>query len=217
MADRAAPLGGHLTHVIVLAVWLAVVAGVLLVDHARGNRWRDSPADADPTTDAEPPMTAAAGRISMATWPPRSGRTTTRPQARANEPRRGWWLPLVVIGSLVAAAVHLVVMPEHFEESTLYGVFFAGWVAWRPAPGLLRAGIAGNATIVALWAYTRAIEVPLGPGRGSTESVGGLDVLATFAEVTVVLGCMWAMRTFTPSRPVSPANRRHREAAAVGR
>lgn len=231
LADATAPLGGHLVHVIVLAAWLVIVAGVLLVDHLRGNRWRAH----DPSSrEPEPVDGDAAGaqsptRVSMATWPPR-GPVSVRPAQRARaRPAvvRSAWLATAVIASLLAAGVHVIVMPEHFDESAEYGAFFAvaataqiGYallVAWRPSHALLRTGIAGNASVVALWAYTRFVEVPLGPGRGAREEIGGLDLLATGAELAVVVGCVFAARVLRPSRPESPAIRPPRATATVGR
>ena len=56
---------------------------------------------------------------------------------------------LAVAGCVVAAAIHLLVTPEHFGESKLYGVFFvvsavaqivAAWVLWTTQPSV----VAGN-------------------------------------------------------------------------
>jgi len=105
--------------------------------------------------------------------------------------------------SLGAAAVHLRVCPEHFEEATLYGVFFAvaagcqaGWavLAWRrPQQWLVAAAVAGNTAIVALWAVTRTVGIPLGAQRGSVEAIGALDVVATALEVGLVVCALWAL------------------------
>ena len=105
--------------------------------------------------------------------------------------------------SLGAAAVHLRVCPEHFEEATIYGVFFAvaagcqaGWavLAWRrPQQWLFTAAAAGNAAIVALWAITRSVGIPLGPERGEVEAVGTLDVIAATLEVGLVVCALWAL------------------------
>ncbi len=101
--------------------------------------------------------------------------------------------------SFAAAVIHSTVCPEHFKEATLYGVFFLivasaqlVWavVAWRRAPRWwLVAGAFGNGAIVALWAVTRTIGIPLGPGRGEVETVGALDIVATTCEVLLV-GCL---------------------------
>jgi hypothetical protein len=105
--------------------------------------------------------------------------------------------------SLGAAAVHLRVCPEHFKEATIYGVFFAvaagtqaGWavLAWRrPQRWLFAAAVAGNSAIVGLWAVTRSVGIPLGPGRGEVEATGALDIVATALEVGLVLCAVWAL------------------------
>jgi hypothetical protein len=105
--------------------------------------------------------------------------------------------------SVVAAAIHLIVCPEHFGESALYGSFFAvvtalqlGWsavVVVRPGRRVLVAGGVGNALTVGLWALTRTAGIPLGPERGVVEAVGTLDVLCAIAEVGVVATCVWVV------------------------
>lgn len=113
---------------------------------------------------------------------------------------RSTLLPLVALAGAAAAAIHFVVMPEHFEEATLYGAFFAVaatsqllysvLLLVRPSRSLLVAGALGNVAIVLLWLVTRTIGIPLGPGAGSTESFGGLDVLATIFEITTAIGAI---------------------------
>lgn len=120
------------------------------------------------------------------------------------------WLSLAVVGSLSAAAVHYIVMPEHIAESYWYGAFFAGaatvqtamalLLAMRPTRTLLRAAAAGNAATVLLWGYTRVVGVPIGPDHGQTESVGRLDVLATTAEAVIVLACVLALLRLSRAR-----------------
>jgi hypothetical protein len=113
---------------------------------------------------------------------------------------------LVLVAALlsgVAATVHGIVCPEHFRESLLYGGFFAvaagAQVAWaalvvlRSHRWLVVAGLTGNLAILALWAVTRTIGVPLGPGAGEIEEIGVLDIVATVCEVGVVACCAWLL------------------------
>ena len=107
------------------------------------------------------------------------------------------------LATVGAAAVHFVVMPTHFEESWLYGVFFLvtatvqlSWalaVLTRPSRPVLAAGAAGNLAVLALWLVTRTAGIPLGPGAGEVESIGGLDILATGLEAVVVVTAALAL------------------------
>lgn len=108
---------------------------------------------------------------------------------------------LAAAGTLVATAVHVDVAPEHFHEAIWFGVFFtvtaACQLAWsalmltRPKPWTVVAGLVGNAGIVALWAYTRAVAVPIGPEAGRPEEIGVADLVATCAELAVVVLAVW--------------------------
>jgi hypothetical protein len=99
--------------------------------------------------------------------------------------------------SLLAALIHLWVVPEHLEEWWGYGAFFLvcagaqGLFAFallrRPDRPLLL-GVAGNLSIVILWFVTRTTGVPLGPHAGDAEVVGALDLACALAEAAVVVG-----------------------------
>jgi hypothetical membrane protein len=107
---------------------------------------------------------------------------------------RGEMLPLAV-ASAGAGLVHLGVCPEHFREATVFGVFFlvvaivqvvwAGVVAVRPSKALLAAGAVASAGLVAIWAMSRAVGVPIGPDRWQPEAIGRADVVATALELMV--------------------------------
>ena len=117
---------------------------------------------------------------------------TMRASSRFARPLVG----LCALATVAAAAVHVYVVPEHLHESALYGAFFvslaavqlawAAWVAVRPSRALLTAGIAANVGVVMLWATSRFVAVPLGPGAGTREEIGGLDVFATSCELVVI-------------------------------
>lgn len=98
--------------------------------------------------------------------------------------------------SLVAAGIHAIVMPEHFQEWWGYGVFFAVVAAaqgaysvvllWRPRPPLLALGIIGNVAVVVLYIVSRTVGVPLGPHAGVIEEVGAVDLAAKSVEVALI-------------------------------
>jgi cellulose binding protein with CBM2 domain len=99
-----------------------------------------------------------------------------------------------------AAVIHFEVMFEHFSEYWLYGTFFlvsawaqliwAAWIVWRPSRPMLWAGAVGNVAIVVVYVLTRTVGDLVGPGRGETEAVGGVDVVCTVFEVVLVAGAL---------------------------
>ena len=106
--------------------------------------------------------------------------------------------------SLVAALVHLWVMPEHFAEWWGYGVFFLTAAAAQalyvplllrwPKRAVLLMGIAGNLAIVVLYLLTRTVGIPLlGPEAGEVERVGFADVCATTSEVGIAIALSAAL------------------------
>jgi hypothetical protein len=111
--------------------------------------------------------------------------------------------------SLLAALIHLRVMPEHFEEWWGYGTFFlvcavaqglyAPILLRWPGRPILLLGVAGNLAVVILWLVTRTTGIPLfGPHAGEVEEAGALDLICTLAEVGILVGLgALAMRGLT--------------------
>jgi hypothetical protein len=111
--------------------------------------------------------------------------------------------------SLVAALIHLWVMPEHFEEWWGYGTFFlvvsvaqAVYVALllgRPAVSFFVLGIGGNLVIIVLWLTTRTVGIPFfGPHAWEVEKFGVLDVSCTVAELILVITLALLLRRLRP-------------------
>src|SRR5204862_7556210 len=74
--------------------------------------------------------------------------------------------------------------PAMSAAVAVIGVAAAGWgvgVARRPTRALLLAGAAGALGLVVLWAWTRAIGVPLDGGQPAP--VGVLDAVTAFDEL----------------------------------
>jgi len=137
-------------------------------------------------------------------------------RTRVRHAPRPWVAPALSYGCVAAAVgaagVHLAVMPAHFAEALVYGVFFlvlatvqlawAAAVALRPSRRLLAAGLAANAAVIGLWLFTRLVAIPLGPASGERENLTALDLLATGFEVAVVVtaAVLLARRTPLPRR-----------------
>jgi hypothetical protein len=102
--------------------------------------------------------------------------------------------------SVGAAAIHIAVAKMHFDEYTLYGVFFvisgAGQLLWavlvlfRPVRPLLVLGAVGNLLIAALWAVDRTWGLPIGPEHWKPETIGVADSVSTAFELVLALGCL---------------------------
>ena len=99
-----------------------------------------------------------------------------------------------------AAAIHLAVAKMHFDEYTLFGLFFVGsgiaqlvwpiWLLFRRWRPLLLLGAFGNALIVALWAVDRIWGLPLGPTPWMPDPVGFGDSATSAFEVLLVAACV---------------------------
>jgi hypothetical protein len=190
----------HLWHVLFGLVFMAVViVTVGLVERLRDGR-----------------RTAPSTRPSAA----RAGERVAGPHSRKSKRRRQNFIPrwLVGIAGLGAAGVHIAVSPEHFGESWMYGTFFvclaifqigfSVWIIARPSTVLFIAIGFANLATLSLWAATRTLGVPVGPGAGSVETIGMVDLLASCFEILVVLGALAAIigekrRVLSP--PARPA------------
>jgi hypothetical protein len=123
----------------------------------------------------------------------RSPRVTSGPSPGAIVRRTGRYAASVLSAS--AAAIHLAAGPEHVEELGDIGLLFywaalfqAGLalllLAGRLSPRVVRAGILGNAALVAAWAWSRGSGLPFVPG--GPEAVGLVDGIAVALEIGVV-------------------------------
>lgn len=121
---------------------------------------------------------------------------------------------LAAVLVLGAAAIHFAVAPMHLEEYTLYGIFFfvlgvvqvAVAVAALVAPGrtVLAAGVALELGVVALWAVSRSVGLPIGPDPGTPEGIGIPDIVCSTMEVGSALLLGWLVlrrRAVRPRRP----------------
>ena len=118
-------------------------------------------------------------------------------------PRAGAGESLVVAAALFsagAASIHFAVAKVHFDEYTLFGVFFVGtglaqlvwpiWVLFRRWRPLFVLAAIGNAGIVALWAVDRIWGLPLGPTPWKPDPIGFGDSTTAAFEVLLVAACV---------------------------
>jgi hypothetical protein len=193
----------HLWHIIEGVGFLVTsLGGIAVAEFIQGRRVHASGAAFQRVGPATGGVSAGGARSSVAT-------------AVGVVGRRQFLLPLVAVADAAAAGVHFVVMPTHFQESLLYGGFFAVaatmqvvysvWLLARPSRALLTAGAVGNLAIALLWLYTRTSGIPLGPASGSTEPFGALDTLATGFELVGSVGAFALLRGLV-RQALNPAN-----------
>lgn len=181
-AQAQQALNGHLGHILLFIAWVPIFGFVLLHEKRKERALARVASTGSRATDTM-----------VDTALPRTATDTI-------------WLQTMAVASVCAAAPHVAVMPSHFKESLWYGTFFLGaalsqigfaaWVLIRPSRAVVTAGIVGSILIVALWLFTRTVEVPLGPGRGEVETIGLLDVVSTSAEVATATFGVLALRTW---------------------
>jgi hypothetical protein len=136
---------------------------------------------------------------------------------------RPYLLGALVSLSAAAAAIHFAVVFEHFQDYTLYGVFFLvlAWaqliwpavLVWRPSRLWLWLGLAGNAAVLAVYVASRTVGLPFGPDLHHPEPVGALDVVSCVLEFVLIAGC--AALLWRPSLAGRPVRRRDGVAAAT--
>jgi hypothetical protein len=108
------------------------------------------------------------------------------------------------LASAGAAAIHFAVAKMHFDEYTLFGVFFVlsgiaqlVWPIWlllRRWSPLLVLGAVGNALIVALWAVDRIWGLPLGPEHWKPDPFGSGDGVSAGFELALVVCALALLR-----------------------
>ena len=106
------------------------------------------------------------------------------------------------VAAIGASFIHLAVMPVHWADWWVSGVFFVamtlaqlGWavIVWsKPTVPLLAAGIAVNGGAAALWIASRTVGAPFGPHAGQTEAVDAAGICVLLLECYVVMGAAWA-------------------------
>jgi hypothetical protein len=129
--------------------------------------------------------------------------------------------------SLGAGLVHLAVVQEHLAEWWVYGAFFAvagaAQILWglgalaRDRAPLTRLVVAGNLALVALWAITRTVGLPIGPEPWTAEAAGRADVLCVVLELGTVLALVATTRTRSRMARATAVPTSHRGGLSAGR
>jgi hypothetical protein len=111
----------------------------------------------------------------------------------------------MALAALMGAAgvVHLVMVPQHAQDSTLDGVLFllAGWaqlglavalLAW-PRKVVLQASVLVNLACAAAWVVSRTAGLPWGASSGVKEAAGTVDQITTLFEAAAVILALAAL------------------------
>jgi hypothetical protein len=122
--------------------------------------------------------------------------------ADVSSPGMRWFLAALSLG---AAVIHLVMVPQHAEESLRIGLAFAaaGWlqIAFgvvmlaRPARLCVQLAIAANLVFVGVWTLSRTVGLPTWTGDGGVEKASSTDILCVAFEVGIVLGGLALLAT----------------------
>jgi len=138
--------------------------------------------------------------ISFFTRPARNGPGASVPPPRVDPdamPAVRHSLTTMAVGlSAGAAVIHLVAAPDHYLElgdlgaGFLAAAAFQGWWAVRAHGDLSRRlvdlGIVVNLAIIAAWAWSRTVGLPVGPFVGGPEPVSFPDAVCTAFEAGLV-------------------------------
>jgi hypothetical protein len=114
-------------------------------------------------------------------------------------------LVLVAALAFIGALIHVGAAVDHWEQYHLYTLVFSSLAAlqacWallilRGASGrVLALGCILQAGIVALWAVSRTVGVPLAPAAWTPEEIGIADLAETIGELATVLAVLSVLLT----------------------
>jgi hypothetical protein len=126
-----------------------------------------------------------------------------------SEPSRRVVDRLVAGGLLLAGTIHLILIPQHFAESVLFGITFTGMAAFQlglavalvraPSARVYRVALAGTLGLLTIWAGTRFVSPPTGSGPEQVD-IWGVIVAGIELAVVVVLASSIPSLGSTPRR-----------------
>ena len=104
---------------------------------------------------------------------------------------------LLAVLSGVAGAIHLAMVPSHWNESAVEGIGFAvtGWIqlslaVWfllNPKASVLRFAMVANLAFIAIWAVSRTYGLPFGAEPWHAHDPGFVDLVCVGAEAALVI------------------------------
>lgn len=113
-------------------------------------------------------------------------------------PKRRVIVAGVSLSLAMAAGLHLAVLPDHLQEGLVIGAFFLVCAVLQlAAAAVVSAGagararqviVIGNLAVIAIWAVSRTVGLPIGPDAGTPEPVSTLDALSFVAELVAIGG-----------------------------
>lgn len=109
-------------------------------------------------------------------------------------------LVLVAALAFIGALIHVGAAVDHWQEYHLYTLVFSGLAALQAcwallilrgaSRGVLVLGCVVQVGIIALWALSRTVGVPLAPKPWVPEEIGVADLAETIGEITTVLAVL---------------------------
>ncbi|MBV9455076.1 MAG: DUF305 domain-containing protein [Rubrobacter sp.] len=186
----------------------ACISGMLIVLWAVLRLVPPPGTEAPEAVDLVGSLTKAAELVAMVVcavlcfWPTRVGRS------EYSQPRWGFPLYMAAAFSIVAALIHLWVMPGYFNNWWGYGVSFltvflaqglygVALLIWGSQRLLFLVGIAGNFLIIVIYVTAHNVGIPLlGPYAGEVQAGGAIDLGAMAAELAVVVTLMTQMQAY---------------------
>ncbi len=141
-------------------------------------------------------MSATALRLLTGLDRPESGPSRQRAEYSKSETV----LVLVAALTFLGGLIHVGAGVDHFGEFPLYTLVFcllaAGQIAWaalllrHPSRRVLLLGCAFQLGIVALWALSRTVGVPIAPQPWAPEEIGVADLVETIGEIASVIAVL---------------------------
>lgn len=103
--------------------------------------------------------------------------------------------------AITTGMIHLLLIPEHLEESFLFGIFFVvsgtALIAYGSIAAFSRKkimyyiGIGGIIILTGLYSFTRLIAVPFSEHSG-VESVSGIDIVTQVVQIALLGALIYA-------------------------